>query len=239
MEPNKFDDIVREKLEKRTIQPREMAWDRLDAMLSVAEEKTAKPKKNKRAWMYIAASFLGFLLLGTIFLKQGNNNDATEVKSTDVQVATATEEPLVQEVAKTETEAAVVNQAINAKEEVVAATTAFEVKTGTAAPNVLQKKHKRVAAITVQSPLNTEGAVAQAVKNEIIVEKPVANEAEILLAAATDTDEAKKPAVKVNAKSLLSSVEGELDSSFRNKAMQAIVKNYNTVKTSVANRNHK
>ncbi|MCR5860771.1 hypothetical protein LRS05_00780 [Flavobacterium sp. J372] len=237
MEPNKFDDIVREKLEKRTIQPREMAWDRLDAMLSVAEEKTAKPKKSKRAWMYIAASFLGFLLLGTIFLKQGDNNDATEVKSTDVQVATATEEPLMQEAAKTETESAVVNQAINAKEEAVAVTTASETKTGTAAPNVLQKKHK--PAVAVQYPVNIEGAVAQATKNEIIVEKPVANEAEILLAAAADTDEAKKPAVKVNAKSLLSSVEGELDSSFRNKAMQAIVKNYNTVKTSVANRNHK
>jgi len=238
MEPNKFDDIVREKLEKRTIQPREMAWDRLDAMLSVAEENTAKPKKSKRAWMYIAASFLGFLLLGTIFLKQGDNNDATEVKRTDVQVATATEEPFMKKAAKTEAESPVVNQAINAKEEAVAVTTASETKTGTAAPNALQKKHKP-AAVAAQSPVNTQEAVAQATKNEIIVEKPVANEAEILLAAATDTDEAKKPAVKVNAKSLLSSVEGELDSSFRNKAMQAIVKNYNTVKTSVANRNHK
>lgn len=238
MEPNKFDDIVREKLEKRTIQPREMAWDRLDAMLSVAEEKTAKPKKNKRAWMYIAASFLGFLLLGTIFLKQGDNNDANEIKGSDVQVATATEEPLMQEAAKTVREAVVVNQAIKGKEEAVVVTTASEVKTGTAAPNVLQKKHKP-ATVAVQSPVNTDGAVAQAIKNEIIVETPVANEAEILLAAATDTDQAKKPAVKVNAKSLLSSVEGELDSSFRNKAMQTIVKNYNTVKTSVANRNHK
>ena len=44
MEPNKFEKDFREKLNQREIEPSNNAWDRLDAMLSVAEEK--KPKKS-------------------------------------------------------------------------------------------------------------------------------------------------------------------------------------------------
>ena len=39
MEPNKFEKQIREQLNSREIQPSKKSWDRLDAMLSVAEEK--------------------------------------------------------------------------------------------------------------------------------------------------------------------------------------------------------
>ncbi|RZJ64488.1 MAG: hypothetical protein EOO45_18775, partial [Flavobacterium sp.] len=65
MEPNKLEQDFKNKLNEREIQPTPMAWDRLDAMLTVAEK-----KKPKRTWMYIAASFLGFLLVGTLFFRQ-------------------------------------------------------------------------------------------------------------------------------------------------------------------------
>jgi len=39
MEPNKLETQIKEQLNAREIQPSEMAWDRLDAMLTVAEEK--------------------------------------------------------------------------------------------------------------------------------------------------------------------------------------------------------
>ncbi|WP_291146040.1 hypothetical protein, partial [Flavobacterium sp. UBA7680] len=58
----------REKLNQRIIEPSDKAWDRLDAMLSVAEEK--KQPKNKKRWMYIAASIVGFLLVGIFFFNQ-------------------------------------------------------------------------------------------------------------------------------------------------------------------------
>jgi len=67
MEPNNFEKDFREKLNKREIEPSNKAWDRLDAMLSVAEEK--KPKKSKKR-LYIAASVVGFLLVGTFFFNQ-------------------------------------------------------------------------------------------------------------------------------------------------------------------------
>ena len=67
MEQNKLETQFKEKLNSRKIKPTEMAWDRLDAMLSVAENKKPKRKFN---WVYIAASFIGFLLVGTIFFNQ-------------------------------------------------------------------------------------------------------------------------------------------------------------------------
>jgi len=68
MEPNNFEKDFREKLNKHTIEPSEKAWDRLDAILSIAEEK--QPKKNNKRWLYIAASIVGFLLVGTFFFNQ-------------------------------------------------------------------------------------------------------------------------------------------------------------------------
>lgn len=228
MEPNKFDNIFKEKLEQRTIQPREMAWDRLDAMLSVAEEKAAKPKKKNRTWMYMAASFLGFLLVGTIFLKQGNDN-GTQVKNNDVQVA-VTPEPAVKQ-DNTNTTSQTVTTPAEIQVETAVAVAPVKVKANTVAPKAVKNR----VAVTPE-PMVMQEAVAQNTNTEIL-NKALATEDPTL--AVAEIDESKKPAVKVNAKSLLSSVEGELDNSFRNKAMQTLVKNYNTVKTSVANRNHK
>ena len=68
MEPNNFEKDFREKLNERRIEPSDKAWDRLDAMLSVAEEK--KSEKKNRKGLYIAASVVGFLLVGTFFFNQ-------------------------------------------------------------------------------------------------------------------------------------------------------------------------
>ena len=61
MERNKFENNIQEQFNKRTIAPSAQAWDRLDAMLTVAEEK--KPKKGF-FWIGIAASFIVFLGIG-------------------------------------------------------------------------------------------------------------------------------------------------------------------------------
>ena len=73
MEPNKFEKDFREKLNQRKIEPSDKAWDRLDAMLSVAEKK--QPKKKNNRWLYIAASLVGFLLVGTFFFNQKQSDN--------------------------------------------------------------------------------------------------------------------------------------------------------------------
>jgi len=65
MEQNKnIDNQFRQKLNQRTIRPSDKAWDRLDAMLSVAEK-----KKSKRNWLWIAASLVVLLAIGSLFIK--------------------------------------------------------------------------------------------------------------------------------------------------------------------------
>lgn len=67
MEPNNFEKNIQEQFNKRTLEPSAQAWDRLDAMLTVTEEK--KPKKGF-FWMNIAASFI--VLLGISFFLTQN-----------------------------------------------------------------------------------------------------------------------------------------------------------------------
>ena len=77
MEPNKLEKQFKEQLNSREIQPTEMAWSKLDAMLVAADSgnsELAKQKpKTKFPWMYVAASFVGFLLLGTVYFNQNNS----------------------------------------------------------------------------------------------------------------------------------------------------------------------
>ena len=81
MEPNKIEKQFREKLNAREIQPSAQAWDRLDAMLSVAEEKkTRKPF----GFLFIAASILVFVTLGLFLF----NQNGTEINSTNKVVGT-------------------------------------------------------------------------------------------------------------------------------------------------------
>ena len=53
---NKLEKEFKSQLDQREIKPSAAAWDRLDAMLTVGEEKTVKPIYN---WIYIAASIIG------------------------------------------------------------------------------------------------------------------------------------------------------------------------------------
>lgn len=229
MEQNKLDNEFRSKLQQRTITPSPMAWDRLDAMLSVAEEKK-QPKK--KTWMYVAASFLGFLLVGTIFLKHGSDKGSnTVIKNTDAVVAapSATKEsdasalPITETI--TETPANIQNQPAQVAE--------VNQKTQTQKPTMAPKITKADAPIVIM-------AQEAVVENNVNEKQPIANDADQLLDNALAQNQAGgRKSIKVDSKSLLSSVEGELDQSFKEKAFQGAVRNFNTIKTSVANRNHK
>ena len=73
MEPNKLEQDIKKKLGARSITPSSMAWDRLDAMLSVAEKKETK-KKPIVMWLSMAACFVALLFAGIFFLNQESSN---------------------------------------------------------------------------------------------------------------------------------------------------------------------
>jgi hypothetical protein len=228
MEPNKMEMDFKKKLEQRTIQPSEMAWDRLDAMLSVTEQ---KKQPRRRIWMYIAASFIGLILVATLFFKQEvqkggipNTNstvvDAVAPQANEVQVEDKDDNTL---------------KAVPVIQNAVAAKTVTK-KYRAGGVIVKSKSHTSAGANHQFNETDKEEVVADPELNEFM---PANNETEMLLASSyAATAPVKKSSVKVNASSLLSSVEGELDESFRNKALQAVSKNFNAVKSSLANRNH-
>jgi uncharacterized protein YqfB (UPF0267 family) len=222
MAPNKLENQFREKLNNREINPSEAAWDRLDAMLSVTE----KPKR-KRNWLFVAASILGFLFVGTIIFNQkekpintkNNNvvienktekvNSKTEIKSikteSDFSKINLKQEtkPLVQTQKNTKSNAE--NQMLKTQKEVVA-----EIQ-----PN--NQKELIVANIN-SNPENMDSLLASVEKNS--------------------QSDSKKSSVKVNSTNLLNQVDGELQLSFREKALNTITQKYKEAKEALVNRNN-
>jgi len=83
MEQDNFNKNIQEKFNFRTIEPSETAWNKLDAMLSIAEEKK-QPKIF--FWLSIAATFLLFIGIGYVLLQQ---NEKTKLIPSTEEIVTS------------------------------------------------------------------------------------------------------------------------------------------------------
>lgn len=226
MEPNKMEEEFRKKLSTREIQPSDAAWDRLDAMLSVAENK--KPKRNI-TFLFIAAGLALFFAVGLFLFQQENTNP--EIRLSTPAVVTSDEKPPVLEKQEIQTGSDVVIDQQISKEKPNQAIAENQVV------SVMKKKVKSDAETPTDFQQQTvKEAIAEVVpKKEPEMEKATTDTEKLL--AVTDAPKEKQK-VKVNANSLLSSVEGELNQEFRETTLQRLNRNFKTVKTAVANRNY-
>ncbi|KAF2515320.1 hypothetical protein [Flavobacterium foetidum] len=234
MEPNNFEKDFREKLNQREIEPSSKAWDRLDAMLSVAEEKKPE-KKSTRKWLYIAASFIGFLLVATIFFNQ--NKKTTETIPTVV---------VEKEIEKETTPEPVLNDIDSVKiENAVAEKTSEETsnKEEKTSRQILNKSIKNESnKITESSIIIKNNQSKEAINNQsVVAENPKKESIDQLLETAENKvlaeNQTKKAKVKINASDLLNQVDGELELSFRQKVITKVNKNFQEVKVALSNRN--
>jgi hypothetical protein len=79
MAPYKLEDNIREKLESRELKPSADAWNKLEAKLAAEQ-----PKKKPVFWYYAAASFIGILILASVFFSRNDfegNNQIVNVNS--------------------------------------------------------------------------------------------------------------------------------------------------------------
>jgi hypothetical protein len=242
---NKLEQHFKQKLEQRTIQPTEMAWDRLDAMLTVAEQK----KKPNRTWMYMAASFLALLLAGTIFLNQEGSNKNNNIKNGNSVVNSQKQEVIIEDNTLKE-----ITTDVAKPQEAFATTTAVasnKVNHKNVATRSSSKKGNTVKNEVLENTVGTpnQDLVANEVIKKVKTSKTSVNASDLLAAvegsnqvkastATASLTKAKQPTIKVNSNSLLSSVESELTESFRDRVLQSVSKNFDKVKTSVAARNH-
>lgn len=236
MEPNNFEKDFREKLNQRKIEPSEKAWDRLDAMLSVAEE-TKKPAKNRK-WLYIAASIVGFLLVGTFFFNQ--KKDSIETFKTVV---------IEENIKKDSIAKPVLNKVESVQTETVIAEKS-QAETLTQKANKQENNFNQTPNKTIKNESNQLAESSVIIKNNqekqsntnqtIIAENPKKENVEQLLETAEKNvaqSPVKKSKIKINAADLLNQVDGELELSFREKVITKVNKNYHEVKVALANRN--
>lgn len=234
MEQNNLENQIREKLNSREIKPTEMAWDRLDAMLTVAEEKKSK---KRFSWLFIAACFLGIMALGTAIYqvnsneiqienevvnqqeKINSNNNNTIIKK-EVVIEIEKQQPIVQAihnlqiVTQNQKQKTIINQKTTKKLE---------------NENVIQTNEEivQVQNLKIQN------------KEMVTTNTNVAVSAEALLASVDKARKSvKQTKVSVNASSLLSQVDGEINTDYRETRFQKMRRNFETVKVAVANRNN-
>ncbi|WP_158729574.1 MULTISPECIES: hypothetical protein [unclassified Flavobacterium] len=228
MEPNKFEMQIKEQLNAREIKPSAMAWDKLDAMLSETEK-----QKTKFPWLYVAASFVGFLIVGTLFFDQKeslnvnqenrvvfqnlNTSKTTIVHDNSVKLKTEEEKDLVTNVVQSTTSKANKIPGLNEKSII----------------ENINSNQNQVAEVSI---------INQKVEQKLIKSKISDATIDELLAVVEHPSKKEeqlnqKLVVRVNPDDLLSQVDGELELSFREKVINKLSKNYQTVKIALTNRN--
>lgn len=227
MEPNKIDNQIRQKLNGRAIQPTAQAWDRLDAMLALSEAKKAKKNQN---WIFVAASIVLLSGLGYFLF---NANETTEINNSVPVVTTSNEEIDTIETNKT-------NEISVKKEQPILV------------QNVVhdsKKQSKFIKTVGTNELIKEKNIIEE--NPTLILQQPSTNtykyvSLENLLAEAqtaakstpSDKKTIVKPRIKVDAASLLTSVEKELDDTHKESTLDKLSKKIQDAKSALVNRNY-
>ena len=229
MQSNKFDNQIREKLNARTIQPNAKSWDRLDAMLSVQEEK--KPRKGF-LWLYVAASFFVFFGLGVFLFNSDKNieiNTQNPVLVAVDKTIDSVEKSKAEEILIESQQPVVVQNEINLSKSV----NSIKEKTTIFNKSNSVQENDNKANPTYNLQPTTSSAYKYISPENLLAE--VQNDKKNL---SSESNVSKKPSVKIDANALLSKVEKELDESYRETTLDKLNKNFNAVKSAIVNRNY-
>lgn len=227
MEPNKIDNQIRQKLNGRAIQPTAQAWDRLDAMLALSEAKKVKKNQN---WIFVAASIVLLSGLGYFLF---NANDTTEINNSVPVVTTSNEEIDTIETNKTNEISVKKEQPVLVQNEV----------------HDSKKQSKFIKIVGTNELIKEKNIIEE--NPTLILQQPSTNtykyvSPENLLAEAqtaakstpSDKKTIVKPRIKVDAASLLTSVEKELDDTHKESTLDKLSKKIQDAKSALVNRNY-
>lgn len=226
MKPNKLDNQIREKLNAREIKPSAQAWDRLDAMLAVSEEK----KSKKGYWVvFVAASTI--LFFGLVFFIF-NTNKTQDIENSNPIVTTIKLEidsDSTNEIEEISVENAkpvlVLNEVNNSK--ATRNIKSVETKKLIKEENILEEKitpNPQLPKLNTDNNLSTEKLLAEVQfdKKEI----------------PSDKKNKTNSKIKIDAASLLSTVEKELDENYRETTLDKLSRKFKDAKSAIVNRNY-
>lgn len=243
MEPDKFEKHIKDKLMKREIKPPAKAWNKIFSQL----EAPVRKKTNRVVWFGVAASFIGILIVSTIYFK----NQKTPIQ-TKIEVV----------------EAPLENVEIQEKETVPLDPSTFEEKMAISKELPLMEKETREVLASSKSISKTQiaSAFVEREKVDVNIKGPeelidikiaeIAAHVDFLESndfsiSDTEVDSLLRKAQReilanrildqegrVDALALLNEVEGELDKTFREQIFETLKKGFLKVRTAVADRNN-
>jgi hypothetical protein len=230
MKSDKLEKQFREKLQNRTIEPSDKAWDRLDAMLSVSEKK----KKPIRKWWFVAASLLILFSVGKFLFKAEKfsptihnevviDKSIVETESENESIVTI-ETPIeitpknIEEKTIATKKATVQNSAASEKTTLNSTEIAFQEEVAN-----LTEQNTSVKT-TTRKYISAQSLLTQVESEKKIIEQKIAPK----------KFESK---IQIDANTLLSETETEMDESFKTRALNEFLNQYQTIKTAVSNRN--
>ena len=226
MKPNKIDNQIREKLNAREVQPSAQAWDRLDAMLAVSEEK--KPKKGY-GWFFVAASTILFFGLGFFLF---NSNETKEINNSNPIVTTINE-------VMDSTEANKINQISVEKEQPVLVQNEVNFsktqtnKKSEEANKLMETENILEEKISPNSQLPTPNTYKYVSPENLLAEVQTGEKV-----ITSDKKIRPKVKMKVDANSLLTNVEKELDENYKETTFDKLNRKFKDAKSALANRNY-
>ena len=263
MAPNKLEDRIREQLQEREIQPSKDAWDKLEARLG----NESKSAGSYKIWYAVAASFVGILILASVFFNNDQGQDELVVEDEKVEIPAEVNDQVVAiedeqparseeervndrevELAVEETKQEVVPQTIQKTiaEQPDKSPLIAEVKTDEPGQEKVEKQEPLIA-----TPELEEERFIQSKVDEVVAEVGKIQESgveikaedidQLLLNAQKEISKRRilnSETKKVDAAALLSDVEIELERSFRDKVFDALGDGFNKIRTAVAERNY-
>ena len=245
MAPIKFEENIREKLEKRTLEPSSQAWGKLSQKL----EEDTRNSSFKIIWcLGVAASIIGILFMVNVFYKttETNNNIPvmvdTETKKLEViqnKDAMNLNETLFA-VEDSEIEDKITSEELKKVAKVITTTTPSKYYSVKNTPTVEVESHQKeeaIDALLIEIP-STEMVLAQT--NIQLNNRETNTDIDALLKQAQQKL-ARNSSVQdhaIDAQVLLQDVEEDIETSFRDKVFETLITGYKKVRTAVAERNN-
>lgn len=244
MAPLKFEEHIKEKLDKREIQPSSRAWDEIASKLNTHPEK----KQRNLVWYAVAASFIGIFIISLFYFVNDKdfNETAPQVADTENKDEVQTIQPTQKE---SPTNVSVVSSKKKNQTEIFSAEVAQKkelndpkTKGLITSEEINTINDKIVASGTSDEAINSKIAEVIARVDQMNSNNHVVTDNEIdslLRQAQRDIlqDKLFREKYPVSAMALLSEVEDELDMSFRDQIFESLKNGYFKVRTAVADRN--
>lgn len=254
MAPFNLENNIREKLESRELKPSAEAWKKLESQLDKKQ-----PKKRKLLWYYVAASFVGLLILSSILFDQNNLVENQKLVNSDLKQNNIENE--------TEISSEVSNKVQLSTEDTFRKSFQQKNNTDNKINPIPPKKGSNVdqlirssEVIAEVSPYETEptNKPVISIEEDALINKKVHEVAATIKSMQNNNSEVTVEEIeallnnarrdiqvqsilqdpKVDAMALLEEVEWELDRSFRDKVFDALGEGFQKIRFAISERNN-